>query len=323
MTSYTANAPSEHRKAIVLCCDQGFMKFAAFVVSQIFERHPDPDFDVCICSSDAIALPEKLQRLPVRMCQLPLPDVLEDAPQSYRINLSSYLRLFIPSAFAADYDRILYLDSDISLRGGDYSKLLDVALLDGHPIAAVRTSHQRAQMLKQMPEFKAMGQPPAPYFNAGVLLIDVPRWEAADTQSRSIALMSTKPEVLNLHDQSVLNIVFRDNWSELSYHWNWLYSGRFSYLIESCDPYILHFAGRIKPWNRFNGEFPQKYPDSFRAFFAEHYPDEAAKMPPSEKIFAVPKFHKKSLLKQWWDFDRLAQYLSRFDDPYIAIDPRS
>lgn len=323
MTAYEATKPARHRQAVVLCCDQGFMKFAAFVVSEIFEMHPNADFDVCICGSETLELPETLAHLPVRICKIPLPSVLDDAPQSYRINLSSYLRLFVPTTFADDYDRILYLDSDILLRGGDLSRLLRVELADDHPIAAVRTSHQRGNQLKEMPEFKALGQEPAPYFNAGILVIDVPRWEAEEVLAKSLELMAARPDVLKMHDQSVLNIILRDKWSELSVVWNWMYSGRFSYLLESCDPFVLHFAGRIKPWNRLNGEFPPKYPEAYRAFFAEHYPDEAEKMPPSASIFAAPKFHKKSLLKQWWDFNALARYISRFDDPYVTIDPRS
>lgn len=323
MVAYQATRPACYRKAVVLCCDQAFLRFAAFVAHQIFQQHNDPDFDVCICSYDRLELPASLAYLPVRLCQIALPDALENVPQSDRINLSSYLRLFVPSAFEMEYDNILYLDSDILLRNGDLSKLLDIALIGTHPIAAVRTSHQRDRQLKQMPEFKALGLPPAPYFNAGVLMIDVAQWQAQDILSKSLHLMATRPDVLNLHDQSVLNIVLRDNWSELSVVWNWLYSGRFSYLLESYDPFILHFAGRVKPWNRLSGEFPPKYPDTYRAFFAVHYPEEAEKMPKAEHIYAVPKFHRKSLLKQWWDFNGLAKYIRRFDDPYVVIDPRS
>lgn len=322
MIDYSATEPARYRKAVVLCCDQNFLKFATFVVSQIYDLHPNADFDVCICASEPLDLPATLDALPVRLCEIPLPDILADAPQSYRINLSSYLRLFVPTAFAKDYDRILYLDSDILLRGGDLSKLLDIDLLAGHPIAAVRTSHQRDNQLKLMPEFKSLGLTPAPYFNAGILVIDVARWLESDVLAKSIELMETRPDVLNMHDQSVLNIVLRDTWSELSVVWNWMYSGRFSYLLESFDPFILHFAGRIKPWNKPNGEFPPKYPNAYRAFFAIHYPDEAAKMPAPASILAVPKFHKKSLLKQWWDFNGLARYIGRFGDPYVVIDPR-
>lgn len=299
------------------------MKFAVFVVSQIYAQHPKPYFDVCICASEPLELPESLQHLPVRLCQLPLPEAVENAPQSHRLSLACYLRLFVPTAFATDYDRILYLDSDIYLRGGDLSKLLDIKLIETHPVAAVRTSHQRDKQLKQMPEFKILGQEPAPYFNSGVLLIDVPQWLRCDVLARSLDVIRTRPDALNMHDQSVLNIVLRDNWSELSVSWNWMYSGRFSYLLESCDPFVLHFAGRIKPWNRLNGEFPPKYPEAYRAFFAEHYPKAASEMPPSASIFEAQKFHKKSLLKQWWDFNGLARYISRFRNPYEVLDPRS
>jgi len=184
------------------------------------------------------------------------------------------------------------------------SRLLDLPLLADHPIAAVRTSHQRNKMLRQMPEFKQLGLPPAPYFNAGVLLIDVLRWEAEKTLDHALQVIADHPEALKLHDQSVLNIVFRGRWSELSVAWNWMYSGRFSFMIEGCDPFLIHFAGRIKPWNTPGGQFPPHYVTPYRDFFLKHYPQEGQKIPAPKSIFAAPKFHRKALLKQWYDFNR-------------------
>ena len=322
MITYSSARPATYRKAVVLCCDAGFLPQAAFLLAQIAAQNPDADFDLCLCSEDGLTLPDTLQHLPVRQCQLMIPDAVKDAPQSYRVNLSSYLRLFLPTAFAAEYDRLLYLDADILLRGGDLSRLLDIPLLADHPAAAARTAHQRTQPRKQMREFKALGLPPAPYFNAGVLMIDVPRWEAAHMLDRALELIATKPEVLVMHDQSVLNILLRDKWSELSVVWNWQYAGRFSHLAEAFAPYLLHFAGRYKPWNTFDGQFPPQYPDAYRAFFADHFPDLAAEMPPAPSILKSAGFHRKALLKQWFDFNRLAAYIGRFDDPYSVIDPR-
>lgn len=275
MILYTSDTPARHRKAVVLCCDANFVKFAAFVISQITSQHPERDFDICLCSTEAISLPSTLDVTNLRTCQITVPDLLADAPQSDRINLSSYLRIFVPNAFSDDYNRILYLDSDIMLCGGDLSRLMDAILFEGHPIAAVRTSHQRGDMSKLMPEFKSLGIPTAPYFNAGILVIDVVRWLEMDVLSESLKVLASHPEALVMHDQSVLNIVLRDKWSELSMVWNWMYSGRFSYLIESFSPFVLHFAGVKKPWNTFSGEFPPKYPNAFRDFFLLHYPVDA------------------------------------------------
>ncbi|MGJ8587446.1 MAG: glycosyltransferase family 8 protein [Yoonia sp.] len=318
---YSSSRPAKFRKAVFLCCDKSFERFAAFLISQITASHPQADFDICLCSEDEIELPSSLAHLPVRLCQIKIPDIITQAPGSDRINAAAYLRLLLPTAFAPDYDRILYLDADIFLLGGDLSRLLDVELHDEHPVAAVRTSHQRTNMRKQMPEFKHLRLPPAPYFNSGVLLIDVPRWEQSDTLTHALKVISDHPEALNLHDQSVLNLVFRGRWSELSVAWNWMYSGRFSFMIEACDPFLIHFAGRMKPWNILTGEFPPKYPNAYRDFFLKHYPQVAAQMPEPKSIFAAPKFHKKALLKQWYDFNRFMPYMKRFDDPYRAIDP--
>lgn len=321
MIRYQSSQPAKYRKAVFLCCDGNFAKFAAFLIAQIVGRHPRADFDICLCSQDDITLPASLGHLPVRLCRISIPDTIAQAPGSDRINMASYLRLLLPTAFASDYDRILYLDADIFLLGGDLSRLLDVTLPADHPIAAVRTSHQRTKMTRQMPEFKHLGLPPAPYFNAGVLLIDVPRWENADTLACALKVIADHPDALGLHDQSVLNLVFRGRWSELSFVWNWMYSGRFSFMIEACDPFLIHFAGRVKPWNTLTGEFPPKYPNAYRDFFLQHYPEDAAGMGKPSSIFKAPKFHKKALLKQWYDFDRFAPYMMRFDDPYCVVEP--
>lgn len=319
---YSSSQPAKFRKAIFLCCDKNFERFAAFLISQIVISHPKADFDICLCSEGKIELPASLAHLPVRLCQVKILDKITQAPNSDRINAASYLRLLLPTAFATDYDRILYLDADIFMLGGDFSRLLDLELLGDHPVAAVRTSHQRNKMRRQMPEFKSLRLPPEPYFNAGVLLIDVPRWERSETLDRALKVISDYPDALSMHDQSVLNLVFRGRWSELSVAWNWMYSGRFSFMIEACDPFLIHFAGRIKPWNKLTGEFPAKYPQAYRDFFLQHYPQEAAGMPAPKSIFAAPKFHKKALLKQWYDFSRFAPYMMRFEDPYRVIDPR-
>ncbi len=323
MFNYTASRPAKFRKAVFLCCDKDFSKFAAFLIQQISENHSSADFDICLCSEAKIDLPDTLAHLPIRLCHFEIPETIAQAPGSDRINMASYLRLLVPTAFASDYDRILYLDADIYLKGGDLSRLLDVELLAGHPIAAVRTSHQRKTMLKMMPEFKALRLAPAPYFNAGVLLIDVPRWEETETLSRALNVILDHANALVMHDQSVLNLVFRGRWSELSVCWNWMYSGSFGFMTEGCDPFLHHFAGRIKPWNKLTGQFPPKYPNAYRDFFLEHYPEAAATMPAPKSIFAAPKFHRKALLKQWYDFNRYLPYMSRFEDPYRVIDPGS
>lgn len=323
MIHYTTDIPAQHRKAVVLCCDADFAKFAFFVIAQLISQHPDRDFDICLCSAEDLAFPRTIAIDDLRICKFSAQEKIVCAPQSDRINLAAYLRLFDPNAFGDEYDRILYVDSDVWLCGGDISKLLDIPLIGQHPIAAVRTSHQRDLMSKLMPEFKFLGLSAAPYFNSGLLLIDVPRWIKADVLGQSLEVIEKHSDALVMHDQSVLNIILRDQWSELSFVWNWMYSGRFSYLIESFSPFVLHFAGKKKPWNTLSGEFPPKYSNAYRDFFLLHYPKDGENQQLTPSVLAAAKSHKWSLLKQWWDFDRLAKYMGRFDDPYVAIDPRS
>ena len=321
--AYTSDRTPQHRQAVILCCDKGFSNFAALVASQIHAMSPDADFDICICAEDASALafPPSLDALPVRHCHLQIDTGIDTIPQSQRISIASYLRLFLPSIFEAEYDRILYLDCDVLISGGDIAALLAAKLCDGHVIGAVRTSHQRRNPAKHMQEFRALNLPASPYFNAGVMLIDVKKWHEHEVLQKCLAHIAQDPQAMFMHDQSALNLALIGKWSELSYVWNWLYSGRFSYLAEGLDPHIIHFAGAHKPWSRLNGEYPPKYAEIYRKFFFEHFPEVAANIAKPAPIFGQEKFHRKALFKQWLEFPALVRYMRRFDDPYIAIDP--
>ena len=98
----------------------------------------------------------------------------------------------------------------------------------------------------------------APYFNNGVMVIDVNRWRRDDVLSQATALM--RDYRFAYGEQDAMNVMFAGGWKALHPRWN-LQSGHFgnpvaawvTNAVESIDdaiarPGIIHYNGLAKPW---------------------------------------------------------------------------
>lgn len=89
------------------------------------------------------------------------------------------------------------------------------------------------------------------YFNAGVMLIDLTRWRATEVAERTLQHLRRYGKRVFFRDQEALNAIIGENWEPLEDRWN--YSANPFHVkqqhLGSDAPAIIHFAGRIKPWN--------------------------------------------------------------------------
>jgi lipopolysaccharide biosynthesis glycosyltransferase len=150
----------------------------------------------------------------------------------------------------------VYLDADLLVLR-DISQLFTIDLGEA-PFGAVRDFGGLAERLAPSP-----GLVPA-YFNAGVLVVDVERWDAARIAERALEYaQAASPTEIPYADQDALNRVAK-TWVPLDYMWNvqveslfpkghgasTAFAERFFVprrwaLYNSAA--ILHFT-RIKPW---------------------------------------------------------------------------
>lgn len=175
-----------------------------------------------------------------------------DLPLMSHISAATYARLSIPDVIGADVEKVLYLDSDTVVEG-DLAELWDTPL-EGHALAAVRDSNApRADAYWGIQGFEELGIPPtAPFFNSGVMLIDVIAWRARSVSSRVVEYVAANQRV-RTSDQEGLNVVLWDDWLELDPKWNQLV---IPHLLafrgwERRERGVLHFATSSKPWTRF------------------------------------------------------------------------
>jgi lipopolysaccharide biosynthesis glycosyltransferase len=175
-------------------------------------------------------------------------------PAGSYITNATFLRLFISELLPNDVEKVLYLDIDILIN----SNLEDLFSLDfSTPICAainVPGSLGRGEHLEGHN---------APYFNSGVLLINMGKWRTMNLLEHFIKVGSQKE--FPFVDQDILNIVFRDNWTHLGREYNYLhlYGSGENDASYCAFPSIIHFAGN-KPWNETPvTQFVSKYRKNF------------------------------------------------------------
>ena len=307
-------AATSRKRAVVMACDAGYLPYALTLARAVHLAHPERGFDILLASGEDLSLPPGLAELGVRTVRIG-PNPFEDSPNQGRHGAAAYLRLLLPDLLAAEYDRLLYLDSDILCTGMGLDRLLNAGM-EGRWIGAVRDNIQWRTPNRRLPEFTALGRPARPYFNSGVLLIDVDAWRGAEVLDRALALLKASPQAVPRHDQSLLNLLADGGWAEMSPVWNWQYTWSSRFFADLAEPRLVHFIGPRKPWTAGGAELPLRFRRPFAAMLAEHFPDRAA---PDLYPLAWPEGLRRSLLKHWTAAPAMERYLRRFPDPFRLV----
>ncbi len=267
----------------MLCCDERYLPYAALTIYTLMQSNPDRDFDICIASLDALEVPPAIAQAGVRMCQISVGSAFDELPTSKRFSVAAYVRLALAEAFCDDYDRILYLDSDIMVVGEELGAVFSLDLLTA-PVGAATDNMKLKYPRRPTPDQAALGVN-GPYFNSGVLLIDTKAFVQQEIREKCIQVAKQHdPEKLHF-DQTLLNLALIGNWARLHPAWNWQWSIVRPMFEIFIDTQIIHFVGTAKPWSDRKAGLPIRYREKARRFFAKYYPDlETNTAPPATKI---------------------------------------
>ena len=157
------------------------------------------------------------------------------------INHMTFARYFIPD-FVTE-DKVLYLDSDLIVTG-DLTDLFELDLGENY-LAAARSCFGAG-----------LG------FNAGVLLINNKKWKSENIRQQLIELTEKEHENVKEGDQSILNMLFKDQYSLLEDKYNFQIGfdagaaeKNHAFIFEiplTPLPKILHYISPDKPWKQFS-----------------------------------------------------------------------
>lgn len=305
---------------VLLCVDSAYLAQAAITIGSILSSNPDSSFEIYVAGPgldpeqfDTIFAPLIASHAKWRLHRRDFAeDQLPDLPVTDHISRSTYTRILLDRFIDPRHPRVLYLDADMIVRA-DLTPLWSTPL-DGAVLAAAR-DHFRLDL-------PAIGfAPDEPYFNAGMLLIDMERWRALDCERRVLDFLAREIERLPWMDQDALNIVLRGQVRFVGLEWNFqprcadvppdflgLPEAEYAHL--RADPSLIHYTTSYKPWN---ASFRVHYSD---AFFA------AARFAGLNFARARPKTFGDRLMqaKTWlrWNFPRAFRFLRQTFRPAAA-----
>jgi len=176
---------------------------------------------------------------------------------------TTFFRLLIERLIPARCERVLYLDCDLVVEGDLLA--LWATDLQGTTVAAA------AERAVSCPRYGVARwreldlSPTAPYFNAGLMLIDLTRWRARNYGERVLDYLHEHGDTLRIKgNQEGLNAVLAGDWTMLDPAWNvlnwyydvrWFDAARYGPVPSRRDrrrilreAKVIHFTTRFKPW---------------------------------------------------------------------------
>ncbi len=259
-----AEAPAGFESVIplVFACNENYAPYASVAIQSVLENVGAGRFyRVYVLhaglTGDTIRLLESIKSPQLTVRCLNVEPLVESKGVEMSVcryfSKEAYFRLLIPEILNA-FSRVVYLDCDLVVNR-DIADILPPDMED-KLLGAVRDQFD-LPMSKYITEqlcLKAEN-----YFNSGVLVFNVSRWNAEKTTEKCFAYIKTaQPEKLRFVDQDVLNVVCADRVLYLDEAWNY-----YRYAVVSPDPiyrpfvermgerfYLLHFTSEMKPWSR-------------------------------------------------------------------------
>lgn len=270
----------ETKLDIVACTDRRNVMPTGVMMCSVCVNNPDlniqfhivTDTDVAVEDCDdlaAVVAPFNktsvhFYRVDEQVLENPFPQV------DNKITRAAYFRLYMTDILPPSIDKILYLDGDVIVRHS--LKEMWNMDLSGYALAATLDSRDESiDRYEGLGYSKSLG-----YFNSGVLLINLTYWREHQATKLFGEFLRDRWETIRLHDQDVLNYVFREQKTRLPIKYN-LQDGflcktpeydesRYGEEVIAArkDPVIVHFTWNSKPW---------KYsysPNPFRSSFYKY-----------------------------------------------------
>ena len=178
------------------------------------------------------------------------------------LSVETYSRLLAPDLLPADCDRILYLDCDL-VAIKDVAEIYD-AITDQKIVLAVQDiGIPFVDDPGGVFNYIELGiSPDRPYFNGGVLGINMRRWREKEISKRILEYLRRYKDQIHYHDQGGMNAILHDEWGQLDLIWNqctypilhpeiWARAGykRADWARVRDHAAIIHYSGSEKPWN--------------------------------------------------------------------------
>lgn len=317
--------PQKHDSAVAFCVDRNYYPFAMFMIWQIAHHNPRRKFDFVIVSRDDLVVPDWALPLGIVFHRAgDLPEAADAARQlpkmaRFRGSMNPLDRIMLARDLGDRYCRILSLDCDMFVDGGDFNRLLAMDI-GAHPIGAVLDAPFLYERNHHAKEYQLAGFQPAPYANSGLQVIDTKAYREQEVARRSLEVFKTHPDAIFYTDQSLINLALRGKFAQLAPCWNWQNSIRLPLVTQTYPVFLRHFIGSRKPDRTSNRTLEPRFNLAYREFLTQFFPEILPKLaPPPPAAPLTPRELFITVIEHVLARTHASALLARYPDPYVAL----
>jgi len=310
--------PQKHDCAVAFCVDRNFFPLALFMIWQIAHLNPHRRFDFVVATQDDLAIPEWAKPYGIVLHRSgDLPAYAEAA--RFRGSMSTLFRLTLARELGHRYRRIIYMDSDMYVAGGDLGRLMDIDL-GPHPIGAVLDGQFFYAAAPHDEEFLAAGLPLLPYLNSGFQVIDTRAYQEQEVERRSFDVCKTYKRQIKKGDQTLINFALLGKFAQLAPCWNWQLDDKLPQLAHYVPVFHHHFVWHNKPNLVSTSRLPVRFNQAYRDFMTLHVPDALTNLAAAPSPQPLPfRMQVRMVVNGLLTRQVASAVIARYPDPYRAI----
>jgi len=291
--------------------DNNYARCCASSIASFCFNNPTKNFNFHIMTNDlSITNKKQFERLAqlysvnIYIYEINI-NTLAKFPTQTHLPIATYFRFILP-LILDNVDKLFYIDADIiCLQNAD--DLFSINLKDNIIGAVPDLPWMNAK------RNKALNLRNHIYFNAGMLIINIAKWNNFNTFAKVLQAIQNEPQKFRYLDQDALNLILTNHIQYLDTKFNCIDINS----TEQKNIILLHFAAHPKPWNiafsiskicnEFNKNLYQYYENKTPW---KNLPLEQPKNYKEMKIYAKAlKYNKQYIKSLYWT---LKYFLNKF-----------
>ena len=299
---------------VVCATNSGYiMPLSVTLASLVDNFDPQRDLVIHIISNDASDQDRENVRASIELNRPNLdhievhwysydPSLLSSVPLLTYFTLDTYSRLLAPLLLPESCEKIIYLDCDLIILKDIselYDSVTDNALIHAAQDIATPFVSNRLGVF----DYRERGIPAdTVYFNAGVMVLNFKKWRELNVTQATLDYLAKDGSRIHAQDQGALNALYYNDRVLMDLRWNqgfdivffdlWKKAGhsREEWLRLKKDPYIIHYSGVKKPWQK--GRRGPRYSYFYRYLEKTVFAGSIPHRPYLENIIGFPAYYQ-------------------------------
>ena len=291
--------------------DNNYARCCASSIASFCFNNPTKNFNFHIMTNDLSTTNKKqfeqlaqLYSVNIYIYEINI-DTLAKLPTQTHLPIATYFRFILP-LILDNVDKLFYIDADI------------ICLQNADDLFNINLNNNIIGAVPDLPWMnkkrnKTLNLQNHIYFNAGMLIINIDKWNNFNTFAKVLQAIQNEPQKFRYLDQDALNLILTKHIQYLDTKFNCIDINN----IDKKNIILLHFAAHPKPWNI---AFPiSKVCNEFNKNLYQYYenktpwknlPLELPKNYKEMKIYAKAlKYNKQYIKSLYWT---LKYFLNKF-----------